>query len=71
MTDEECGSLEVFTDGVFTDGVTTPGGVGASSTPRKHSKLAYYWRVMRWMWRHREEPNNRAKWRRMAKEIAC
>ncbi len=38
--------------------------------PRKPSKLLYYWRVMRWMWQHREEPNNRAKWRRMAREIA-
>lgn len=37
--------------------------------PRKLSKLAYYWRVMRWMWVHRVEPNNRAKWRRMAREI--
>jgi len=37
--------------------------------PRKPSKLLYYWRVMRWMWQHREEPNNRAKWRRMAREI--
>ena len=38
---------------------------------RKPSKLAYYWHVMRWMWRHRDEPNNRAKWRRMVKEIVC
>ena len=37
--------------------------------PRKLSKLIYYWRVLKWMWRHREEPNNRAKWRRMAREI--
>jgi hypothetical protein len=49
--------------------VTTAGSVDAPR--RKPSKLTYYWHVMRWMWQHREEPNNRAKWRRMAKEIVC
>lgn len=50
--------------------ITTVGDATALE-PRKPSKLSYYWNVMRWMWRHREEPNNRAKWRRMAKEIVC
>lgn len=34
-------------------------------------KLKYYWHAIKWLWQHREEPNNRAKWRRMAKEILC
>jgi NADH:ubiquinone oxidoreductase subunit 2 (subunit N) len=41
----------------------------AKRKTRNPSRLSYYWRVMRWMWAHRAEPNNRAKWRRMAKEI--
>ena len=41
----------------------------AKAQARKPSKLLYYWRVIRWMWRHKDEPNNRAKWRRMAREI--
>lgn len=41
----------------------------AKSKARNTSRLSYCWRVMRWMWAHRAEPNNRAKWRRMAKEI--
>ena len=41
----------------------------AKRKARNPSRLLYYWRVMRWMWAHRSEPNNRAKWRRMAKEI--
>lgn len=41
----------------------------AKRKARKPSRLGYYWRVMRWMWAHRAEPNNRAKWCRMAKEI--
>jgi hypothetical protein len=33
------------------------------------AKIKYYWRAMMWMWAHREEPNNRAKLRRMLREI--
>lgn len=36
---------------------------------RKSSKLAYYWHVAKWMWAHKDEPNNRAKWRRMMREV--
>ena len=33
-------------------------------------KIKYYAKVVRWMWKHREEPNNRAKFRRMMKEVS-
>lgn len=49
--------------------VFTQAAHGAKAAARKPSKLSYYWRVMRWMWVHRAEPNNRAKWRRMSREI--
>lgn len=34
-------------------------------------KLRYYWRVIRWMYKHRAEPDNRQKWRRMQREVAA
>lgn len=36
---------------------------------RKPSKLAYYWRMMKWLWTHKDEPGNRSKWRRMMREV--
>lgn len=36
------------------------------------SMLLPYWHrpvVLRWLWEHRAEPNNRAKARRMAREV--
>lgn len=36
---------------------------------RKSSKLEYYWHTMKWLWTHKDEPNNRAKWRRMMREV--
>lgn len=32
-------------------------------------KLKYYRRAIRWLYRHRSEPNNRAKYRRMMREV--
>jgi len=32
-------------------------------------KLKYYLRCIKWLYQHRDEPNNLAKWRRMAREI--
>ena len=32
-------------------------------------KIKYYWKAMKWMWLHRDEPNNRSKWRRMMREV--
>lgn len=32
-------------------------------------RIKYYIKVIKWMWEHREEPPNRAKWRRMLREI--
>ena len=32
-------------------------------------KLKFYCRAIRWLWQHRNEPNNRAKWRRMMREV--
>ena len=43
--------------------------VTAKMPKRKSSKLAYYWHVAKWMWAHKDEPNNRAKWRRMMREV--
>ena len=33
------------------------------------SKVKYYWQAIKWLWNHRAEPNNRAKWRRMMREV--
>ena len=41
----------------------------AGTPPRPPSKLRYYWRVIRWMVRHRGESNCRQKWRRMEREL--
>ena len=32
-------------------------------------QIRYYWNIAKWMWAHKEEPNNRAKWRRMMREV--
>lgn len=32
-------------------------------------KLRYYWLIVRYMIRHRNEPNNRQKWRRLQREL--
>lgn len=34
------------------------------------AKLKYYRSAIKWLWEHRAEPNNRAKWRRMMREVA-
>ena len=31
--------------------------------------LKYYFKLMKWIYKHRLETNNRQKWRRMAREI--
>ena len=80
MTDEECSSLEVFTDESICISCWQMnllerlrallfGKKGEEGMKNVLKKLVYYWHVMRWMWKHREEPNNRAKWRRMSREI--
>ena len=33
-------------------------------------KLRFYRAAIKWLWQHRAEPNNRAKWRRMMREVA-
>lgn len=33
------------------------------------AKIKYYWKAIKWLWTHKEEPNNRAKWRRMMREV--
>ena len=33
------------------------------------AKIKYYWHAIKWLWTHKEEPNNRAKWRRMMREV--
>ena len=63
---------QIGTTADYTSTSITDFGEAARNAKRKArnpSRLSYYWRVMRWMWAHRVEPNNRAKWGRMAKEI--
>ena len=36
---------------------------------RPWAKVKYYRDAIRWCWKHRKEPNNRSKWRRMAREL--
>ena len=31
--------------------------------------IKYYWRVIRWLYQHRNEMNCRQKWRRMEREM--
>ena len=31
--------------------------------------LKYYLRRIKWLWAHKDERNNRAKWRRMERQI--
>ena len=31
--------------------------------------IKYYWKVAKWMYQHRTEPDNRQKWRRMQREV--
>ena len=31
--------------------------------------IKYYWRVIRWLYQHRNETNCRQKWRRMEREM--
>lgn len=33
-------------------------------------KIKYYWACVKWLYAHKDEPNNRAKYRRMMREIA-
>lgn len=37
---------------------------------KRQSFIRFYWLRLRWLWKHRDEVNNRAKWRRMEKELA-
>lgn len=37
--------------------------------PKLKAKLRFYWTAIKWLWQHRQEPNNRHKWRRMMKEV--
>lgn len=32
-------------------------------------KIRFYWAAIKWLWLHREEPNNRSKFRRMMREM--
>ncbi len=32
-------------------------------------KLRFYRAAIKWLWKHRMEPNNRHKWRRMMREV--
>ena len=32
-------------------------------------KFKYYITAIRWLWEHKQEPNNRQKWRRMMREV--
>ncbi len=32
-------------------------------------KMRFYRKAIKWLWRHREEDNNRHKWRRMMREV--
>lgn len=31
--------------------------------------VKYYFRMFRWMWKHRDEYDNRQKWKRMEREL--
>lgn len=33
------------------------------------NKLRFYRAAIKWLWKHRSEPNNRHKWRRMMREV--
>lgn len=33
------------------------------------AKIKYYWHAIKWLWLYKDEPNNRAKWRRMMREV--
>lgn len=37
--------------------------------PKPTGTLKYYYRVIRWLVKHRTEKNNRQKWRRMEREL--
>lgn len=32
--------------------------------------IKFYWLRVKWLWAHRDEPNNRAKWKRMERELS-
>ena len=34
------------------------------------SKIRYYLRCIKWLWKNRKQENNRQKWRRMMREVA-
>lgn len=36
---------------------------------KSKAKLQYYWKAIKWLWHHKDEPNNRAKYRRMMREV--
>lgn len=38
-------------------------------TPGIISRLKFYRASIKWLWKHRAEPNNRHKWRRMMREV--
>ena len=44
-----------------------------SSEPKKTpgiiSRLKFYRAAIKWLWKHRAEPNNRHKWRRLMREV--
>lgn len=57
-------------DGRFYTAVTTADTKPNPEPKRKRiGPIRYYWRVARWMWKHRYEQNCRQKWRRMDREI--
>lgn len=33
-------------------------------------KIRYYLRCIKWLWKNRNQENNRQKWRRMMREVA-
>lgn len=38
-------------------------------TPRIMSRMKFYLAAIKWLWKHRAEPNNRHKMRRMMREV--
>jgi len=32
-------------------------------------KIKYYWKVIKWLYHHKDEPNSRQKYRRMSREV--
>lgn len=72
----DTGIIEIPTENIKTIGhhhgliyvETTDGGlvVGKGDSIKK---IKYYYLVIKWMWKHRTETNNRQKFRRLDREI--